>query len=242
MQLDFNNSTPLYAQVQRFLRDLLRKPEYRDGGLLPDEVTLANRLGVSRGTVRTAIGQLVSEGLLARKAGVGTRATPLKVEAGIGALRSLSREMAGRGITVENFSQEYERTPVPSHVATGLQIQPNALAWRLDRIRGWANLPVLHSRSWFHPRLSLNGKEVFSRPLYEVLRQETGVEIGCSREEFKAVIPDVVMAKHLEVKRSEPLLMLCHIVYDRGGRPVEFAEVHYVSTRFTLSVDMRREA
>ena len=76
MRIDASSPMPLHAQVQRFLRDLLRKPEYRDGGLLPDEVTLSNRLGVSRGTVRTAIGQLVFEGLLVRKAGVGTRATP----------------------------------------------------------------------------------------------------------------------------------------------------------------------
>jgi GntR family transcriptional regulator len=242
MRIDASSPMPLHAQVQRFLRDLLRKPEYRDGGLLPDEVTLSNRLGVSRGTVRTAIGQLVFEGLLVRKAGVGTRATPQKVESGIGAWRSFSREMARKGIAVENFLQEYKCVPAPGPIAAALQIPLDAPAWRLDRVRGWDKLPVLHSRSWFHPRLGLNGKEDFSRPLYEVLKQETGMVVDHAREEFKAVIPDAVMARHLAVRRNEPLLLRCHIVYDAGRRPVEFAEVHYVSTRFTLSIEMRREA
>jgi GntR family transcriptional regulator len=241
LRIDVHSPVPLHAQVEQLLRDLLRQPEYRDGGLLPDEVSLSNRLGVSRGTVRTAIGQLVFEGLLERKAGIGTRAKPLKAESGIGAWRSFSREMARKGITVENFLQEYQFVPVPAPIAAALQIQKDASAWRLDRVRGWDGQPVLRTRSWFHPRLGLNGKETFSQPLYEVLRRETGMVVSHAREEFKAVAADAAMAKHLAVKKGEPLLLRCHIVYDTGGRPVEFAEVHYVSARFTLSIEMRRE-
>ena len=49
---------PLHAQVERLLRDLIREPAYREGRLLPDEVTLARRLGVSRNTVRAGIARL----------------------------------------------------------------------------------------------------------------------------------------------------------------------------------------
>jgi GntR family transcriptional regulator len=209
--------------------------------LLPDEVSLSNRLGVSRGTVRTAIGRLVFEGLVERKAGIGTRATRQKAESGIGAWRSFSREMALKGIAVENYLEDYQYAAVPPFIATSLELGSEASAWRLDRVRGWANRPVLHSRSWFHPRLGLKGKEVFSQPLYEVLRQETGVVVEQAREEFQAVAADGLMARHLAVKKGEPLLRRCHIVYDTGGRPVEFAEVHYVSSRFTLTLELRRE-
>jgi len=74
--LEHGSAIPLHVQVEKMLRDLIRKPEYQNGALLPDEVTLAMKLGISRGTIRAGIGKLVFEGLLQRKAGVGTRVAP----------------------------------------------------------------------------------------------------------------------------------------------------------------------
>jgi len=45
----------------------------------------------------------------------------------------------------------------------------------------------------------------------------------------------------LAVKRGQPLLLRSHTVFDMTGRPMEFAQVHYVSPRFALSLDIRRE-
>src|SRR5580658_8349817 len=102
MALDHHSPVPLRAQVEHLLRELARKPEYQNGKLLPDEVMLAAQLGVSRGTVRSGIGKLVFEGLLERKAGVGTRVAQ-RAESGVRAWRSFSREMAAKGINVENY-------------------------------------------------------------------------------------------------------------------------------------------
>src|SRR5688500_1856102 len=72
-RLDQNSALPLHAQVQQFVRELAQQDEYQNGAFLPDEITLANRLGISRGTMRAGIAQLVHEGLLERKPGRGTR-------------------------------------------------------------------------------------------------------------------------------------------------------------------------
>jgi DNA-binding GntR family transcriptional regulator len=42
------------------------------------------------------------------------------------------------------------------------------------------------------------------------------------------------------VPRQSPLLLRWHVVLDRGRRPFEFAEVHYVSDRYTLTIDLQR--
>src|ERR1700761_5195815 len=103
LSLDHQSPVPLRAQVESLLRDLIRQPEYQKGALLPDEVALAARLGVSRGTIRSGISKLVFEGLLDRKAGVGTRVTNRNVESGIREWHSFTREMASKGIKVQNF-------------------------------------------------------------------------------------------------------------------------------------------
>jgi GntR family transcriptional regulator len=238
--LDAHSPVPLHAQVEQCLRELVRQEAYRDGGLLPDEVSLANRLGVSRGTLRAGIARLVTEGLLERKAGVGTRVRQRPAESGIGAWRSFSREMARKGVRVENFRQEYALVAPPDPAARALQLAPGAKVWRLDRVRGWDGLPVLRTCSWFHPRLGLTGQEDFSPPLYEVLEAQSGAVAENAREEFTAVAASAAMARLLQVKRGEPLLLRAHTVFDAGRRPMEFAEVYYVSTRFALTLDLRR--
>ena len=67
------DAVPLHAQIERELRRMMALKGFQNGALFPDEQTLANRFGVSRGTVRVALTRLVQQKLLERKAGVGTR-------------------------------------------------------------------------------------------------------------------------------------------------------------------------
>lgn len=238
--LDHESPVPLRAQVESLLRNLALRPEYQKGALLPDEVTLATQLGVSRGTVRSGISKLVFEGLLERKAGVGTMVSGRHLESGIRAWRSFSREMASKGIKVENFIVGYELLDAPQTATVSLRVKPKTSLWHLERVRGWNNCPVLHSSSWFHPRLGLTGTEEFESPLYEVLEKTCGVRPHHAREEFLATVADERMSQLLKVSVDTPLLLRRHTVFDSGSRPFEFAEVRYVSSRFTLTLDMRK--
>ncbi|RIK78994.1 MAG: GntR family transcriptional regulator [Planctomycetota bacterium] len=231
---------PLHVQAEHELRKLIGAARYRHGELLPDELTLAATLGVSRGTVRTAILRLVSEGLIERRPGVGTRVAPKTAESSVAAWRSLTREMAAKGIKVETYALKTQKRPAPRAAARALVVDPGTPIYRLDRLRGWRGMPVLHSRSWFHPRLGLKGNEDFTGPLYEVIQAATGVVADGATEELLAVAAEAKMAGLLRVRAGAPLLLRRHVVFDRGRRPFEYAEVHYVSDRYTLTIDLAR--
>lgn len=241
LTLDQASRLPLHVQVEHLLRDLIDQPQYQDGALLPDEMTLAAQLGISRGTVRAAIGRLVAEGQLARRAGVGTRVIRRPAESAIGAWRSLTGEMAAKEITVETYQLDCRRCAASEAAAAALLVEPGTSVVRLDRLRGWHGTPVLHSRSWFHPRLKLKGTEDFTRPLYQVLEEATGVAADGAHEELLAVSASATMAKRLQVKKGSPLLLRRHMVRDRRKRAFEFAEVHYVSQRYSLTIDLQRD-
>jgi GntR family transcriptional regulator len=240
LKLDHHSSIPLRTQVEQLLRELARLPEYQEGKLLPDEVKLAAQLGVSRGTVRSGISRLVFEGILERKPGVGTKVSDQHLESGIRAWRSFTREMASKGITIQNFRLDSRLVVPGAEAARALQLDSGTRVWRLDRVRGWNGKPVLQSISWFHPRLGLKGDENFTAPLYETLEKETGVRPHHAREEFLATVADARTSRLLHVSSGTPLLLRRHTVFDPGSRPFEFAEVLYVSSRFTLSMEMRR--
>jgi GntR family transcriptional regulator len=241
MSLDHRSPVPLRAQVEQLVRDMIRRGVYPPGELLPDEMSLARRLGVSRATVRSGIGRLVFEGLLERKPGVGTRVARSPVPSGIGAWHSFTREMERMGIAVQTFSTVAEALRAPADVAAALQVPSGTETTRLDRVRGWDGEPVVHFRSWLHPRLSLTTDMDFQRPLYEIIETRASVVADRSYEEMTAVAAPADLAAVLAVAPGTPLLLRRRIVSDPGGTPIEYAVVHYRTDRFTLTMDIRRD-
>jgi GntR family transcriptional regulator len=240
--LKINHESPisLHAQVEELLRELIQQPEYQNGALLPEEMRLAAKLGISRGTVRSGITKLVHEGLLERKAGVGTRIAKRPAESGIMAWRSFSREMAAKGISVQNFKVAFQMVKINADVARCLQITDQSKVWKLERIRGWNDKPVLQTISWFHPRLRLKGTEEFKQPLYELIENLSGTIPHHARETFSAVTTDQHLSQLLEVPTGTSLLLRRHTVFDPGDRPFEYAEIRYVSSRFELTLELSR--
>src|ERR1700730_14436883 len=116
-QIDRTSGVLLHVQIGRRLSDLIRSPPYSTGALLPDELTMANRLGVSRGTVRESILNLVHQGSLERRKGVGTRA----VQTGLVDWASLTEEMRQKGIKVQSFLLEISEKTAKGKVAEALQ-------------------------------------------------------------------------------------------------------------------------
>lgn len=240
-RLDQRSALPLHAQAEEALRELITKPEYRDGGLLPDEVTLSRWLGISRNTLRAAIGRLVDEGRLERRAGVGTRVVDPQVSSGVGAWHSFTKEMEDKGIAVETYFIGARVVEATDEVRRALQVPVDTRVLSLERVRGWAGQPEVVFRSWLHPRLGLTEREDFSGPLYSLIQTKCSVLADESAESLSAVASDARLAKKLEIKPGSPLLRRVRTVVDAGRRPIEYSVVHYSCERFALSLTLRHE-
>jgi GntR family transcriptional regulator len=232
--------SPLYLQVEEFLRGLIRLRPFENGQLLPDEVTLAKELGVSLGTVRNSLSRLVNEGVLERKAGVGTRVIRRPVESGIVAWRSFSREMLKRGIQVQSLFLQVSQSEATNIAAAALRIKPGTPVLFLERVRGWADIPMQHALTWFHPRLGLSGNENFHEPLYDLLKAVSGADAEKAHEEFEAIAATAEMAKRLLVKRGTPLLRRHQTTFDPAGKPIDYTEIRYRTDNFKLEMDLSR--
>jgi GntR family transcriptional regulator len=233
-KLDRSNGVLLHVQIERLLRDLISRPPYSSGALLPDELTMASQLGVARGTVRESVLNLVHQGFLERRKGVGTRA----VQTGLVDWASLTGEMRKKGIEVQSFLLGVSEKVAKGKIADALQVPAGTLVKFLDQVRGWDDRPVLQSRSWFHPRLKLSGKEDFRRPLYKLLK-ETGVVADHAREEFLAATADGQIARRLKIKKGTAILLRRRTSFDSQDRPIEYAEIHYDTGDVSLTLTSR---
>ena len=72
VQIDRASPVPLYHQLAEQLSAAIDTGTLSPGDAFENELALAERLGLSRPTVRRAIAELVTQGMLVRRRGIGT--------------------------------------------------------------------------------------------------------------------------------------------------------------------------
>lgn len=222
------------------MRKLIASPEFRNGAFLPKEVELANRLGVSRNTIRQATNKLEYEGLLSRKKGVGTKVAEKKpLSTGLDHWYSFTQEMRERGIQVENISIKAEYVKPDEKLLRFFNIREGKPVVKLAKLKGSGGDPIVYFESFFHPRIGLVPEDNFSKPLYTMLEEKFGVLVVRSNENIRAALAGT-MAKKLGVSVNDPILIRERYVYDPGGRPIEYNIGYYRADRFTYSIDIKK--
>lgn len=239
-EIDHNSPIPLHVQVEGLLRKLIEDPIYQNGKLLPKEVEMAKRLGISRNTIRQATNKLEHENLLVRKKGVGTRAIKRTVSTKLNNWLSFSAEMHSKGVEFINYDIKVSWVKADVDVANTLQIKEGKEVLRMERLRGLDKGPFVHFVSYFHPRVGLTGKEDFSRHLYDILEQDYATIPSVSKEKINAIAASEKVAKMLNVKKGDPLLFRKRLVCDPGDRPIEYNLGYYRADSFTYEIDITR--
>ncbi|MBA3708959.1 MAG: GntR family transcriptional regulator, partial [Planctomycetes bacterium] len=231
---------PLHVQVERLLRELIRSPEHRDGGLLPDEVGLARELGVSRNTVRAGITKLVTEGLVERRRGVGTRVLADQAAISASPLSGFARSLEDAAAFPQVLAVDARWVVAAADESRALGIAEKHRILRIDRIRGQDDQPAVRLRSWVHPDLALRGDEDFTVPLHLVIEHRLGIAVTASLEHVSAAAAESDVATALGIKRGAPVLLRKRTLRDAGGRALEHAWCHYRGDRATFSCELRR--
>lgn len=238
--LDHNSATPLHLQAQQMLRKLIDSEEYRNGKMLPKEVDLSKQLNISRNTLRQAINQLVFEGLLVRKKGVGTKVARKGITGGVKNWLSFSQEMKMMGIEVRNYELHLSHKKATPEVAGFFNIGEEERCVVMERVRGNLQFPFVYFISYFNPSLPITGDENYNLPLYEMLEKNYGIVVKLSKEEVKARLAGDLIAEKLEIGANDPILIRKRFVYDDKGLPVEYNIGYYRADSFTYTLEAER--
>jgi GntR family transcriptional regulator len=241
LKIEHDSKIPLYYQVETLLRELIALPKYQNGELLPNEVDLSKRLGISRSTTRQAIKNLVNENLLERKKGVGTRVSKQPTISHLNNWLSFTKEMNAKGIAVINYELEIGEVAAEEEVSNALKIDLGRNVLKLRRLRGTSQRPAVLTTSWFHPRIELSAEDDFNMPLYELLDKKYHIVVQFSQEKIKAEKANKLIASKLNIPIGDPVLSRSRIVSDQGRRVVEFNKTYYRADSFTYFIELKRE-
>lgn len=239
-QINHKSNIPLHYQVEELLRKMIASPEFKNGAFFPKEVELANRLGVSRNTVRQATNKLQHEGLIIRKKGVGTKMADKKpLATGLDHWYSFTQEMKEKGINVINLELKAEWVIPEKNIADFFSIPKNKKVLKLSKLKGTQGDTIVYFESYFHPRIGVNEKDDFDIPLYTMLERKYGIIVVRSFENISARQAGNI-AKKLKIPAAEPVLYRERFVYDIGERPIEYNVGYYRSDKFIYSIDIKK--
>ncbi|MGY5104729.1 GntR family transcriptional regulator [Streptomyces sp. 900105245] len=221
---------------ERVREHILELVEARSpGDPIPSERTLCAHLGVSRPTLRTAVDELVTAGLLVRQHGRGMFVAPEKITQ---ELVSPGHALAVTQAAGAWSSRLLEFTTMPAGARVGrkLRLSPAAGIVYVARLRLVDGAPMaiehLHIRADLVP--GLTSEELESGDLYEHLREHHAVHV---REAVQAIEPTVVTraeAELLGVPELSPALLFERLTSDADGRPVEYVHSLYRGDRYRI--------
>ncbi|HEX3813156.1 MAG TPA: GntR family transcriptional regulator [Mycobacteriales bacterium] len=235
--LDRGSPVPLYFQVAEQLQRAIDCGELPAGTRLDNEIMLADRLGLSRPTMRRAIEYLVDQGLVVRKRGVGTQVVHNKVRRSI-ELTSLYDDLAASGANPRTRVLRHSLEPASKSVAAMLGVPEESQVIEIERLRFAGDEPLALMRNYV-PRsiVTLTTESLEQHGFYELLR-DAGVHLRVASQSIGARAATAAEAELLQEKRSAPLLTMTRTTHDDAGRIIEYASHLYRASRYSFELTL----
>jgi len=233
--LDPDGTTPLYHQLKEQLRRIAEV--LPSGSTMPSEADLMAATGVSRATIRRAVADLVHEGMLRSKRGVGTFVVREKLFAPLLAVRSFTEVVAAVGRIPSTRILSFSQTQAGHEIAERLRLSLGAPVYALQRLRAVDGMPCMVERQ-FLPAHLVPGltREDAEGSLYAVIEGRYGLRLIDGVETIQAVRASSEIASYLEVVRGSPILLSARITLASSGERVEFVSRHVRSDMWSFTI------
>lgn len=232
---------PLYARIERDIRQAIASGELVIGARVPTEQELCARYGVSRMTVRQALERLAAAGLVVRRRGVGTFVARDKIERVASRLLGFREDAIAHGLRPDTavLSRGYE--PVGEDDGSLLDVPPTDLVYRVTRLRTTDGEPIGLNVVVLLPDVAaeLDGAD-YTASLYDEVARLLGREVARADQTVEAVNGREADCELLGVTPSAPLLRVTRVTYLDSGRLIGLTRTLYRGDRYYLSLRVDR--
>ncbi len=238
--------TSLVDAAEDALRRWLATGRHRVGERLPPEQELSGRLGVSRGTLRTALGRLESSGEIVRRQGSGTfvgQAASWALDEGLEKLVSYSELAQRRGVRLEVTDLEIEQRPLGPDLAELYELDAETPATTITRVLLMDGQPgalmtdVVRPGTQLPPPAKLRQALERGQMVLDVLlKQGVPVAYNRSRIDARVLTRDDPVGIALGVTETTGALEIEHETCTAEGAPVEHSSDIFLPRSLDLHV------
>lgn len=227
-------------RVYLLLRDEINAGRYRPGSFLPGEQRLAEIHGVSRVTVRSALGGLAADGLIEKRAGAGSVVRdPAGPEAMSADMATLIPQIVTMGAVSDARLLSFGYGAAPDRVAAALRLGPGARVQIAERLRLAEGRAFSHLTTYVPEDIARHYSEadLATTPLFRLL-ERSGVTPDRATQTVTAALASPAVAEALGIAAGSALMSLTRVVRDVSGRGVEYLAALYRPDLFRLKMDL----
>lgn len=235
--------TPLYRQIEDWLRRQIESGVWPPGYKLEAEVELAQALGVNRGTLRKALAALTEAGLLVRTHGRGTFVAAPVIDQNLAErMVTFSEDLLSKGITFA--TKVLQQAVIQAHgpIETMLALPVGAPVFFVRRLRFVDGEPVAVMNNYlvYERCRGIETADLNTTQLFVALGRHLDRPLSHARRTFQARRATRVVAAALRIPPREAVMYGEELTFLDDGTPVHFAEFWLRGDRFRLTATVRR--
>lgn len=239
--IDRRSPVPFFFQLKSLIAEQLDHGRWVPGDRIPSEPELCKQFGVSRATVRQALGALEREGRLRKERGRGTFVREPRPNAWfLQSAHGFFDEANEAGRTVTSRVLRREVGALPPWAALALELPAGAEGLLLERLRSIDGEIVMYVQSYLLPDFAqaVGAADLEHASLYQVLREDCGVAVGGGRRVVEATTARDDLARLLDVDAGAALLHVEATSVDAERRPFETYRAWHRSDRTKIAVQV----
>ena len=231
----------LYIRIRETLREQIKQGDLRPGQKLPSESELAALFGVSRMTARQGISDLIDEGLLYRRRGIGTFVAQVHVERDHNRLTGFFEPTEAEESEFEYRLLCREIVPAKAMIAKALALQEGEPAIRIKTLRLADGVPVTMHDEYVPYKLcpALLQEDLNCRSAWQIM-ETYGYRVKQAVQIVEAKPADADTAKLLEMEEGAPILYKQRTILAEDGAPLEFTLCYNRGDKYLLKMTLSR--
>lgn len=216
-------SQPLHRQLRDLMMARIEAGEWSPGTYLPPETRLAEEYGVAVGTLRKALLDMASEGVVVRRQGKGTVVATHDSDAVLFRFFNLRRP-DGSTLRPESRVLSRIRRAANADERSALALEPESEVICITRIRDGDGAPIIFEHILLDAnRFGALAHQPPSLPntLYQLYQTEYAATVHRARERVTAAAATGACAEALGVSEGVPLLHIMRQALDYNASPIE---------------------
>jgi GntR family transcriptional regulator len=218
-----NVPQPLYVQIREDLRAKLKSGVYKPHDCLPSESKMIELYGVSRITIRQALRDLSTEGLVFSLPGKGNFVSRPKAVQNMQRLEGFSEAMSLNGFDTSSRVISTKFFKAPEEITRALGIPSMSTVYEVKRVRFLNHLPVSVDVSYFPEVIGFElAKLDLSVDIFPLLENELSIPLGAADLSLDAKFSNRVISELLEITEGSPILHVERLSFDQNNRPLDF--------------------
>lgn len=238
MRLNSASPLPLYIQLKEILKSDILEGMFAPNQQMPSESELINKFGVSRITVRQALSELQSEGLIFRVHGKGTFVSRPRAFQDLGSLRGFGTAMRQMGYETHSKVLSTRSMRPPQHVQEKLNLSKGQKVTELQRLRFLNREPVSVDVSYLPSDIGdrLINEDLANQDVFSILENNFQISLGFADLQISSTVSDESLAKRLRISEGSPVMFIERVIHTQGGAPLEYEQLFYRGDAFQFKV------